>query len=140
MCKEKNGPQFYIGYRHANYVPSSDDFGTHYFTSNDYVKNNFDKFNHYIIAEFYNKQDAYKFENQLIKELGTEYCINFQKYKKHKDYTKQKVDVSPKPCALPGCDKIHTNWRIKCCSLIHNRIYAGQQRHKNITSENTPTK
>ena len=46
MCKEKNGPNFYIGYRFANYVPSTEDFGTHYFTSNEYVKNNFDPYLH----------------------------------------------------------------------------------------------
>lgn len=112
MCKEKNGPNFYIGYRFANYVPSTEDFGTHYFTSNEYVRNNFDQFDYYIVAEFYNKADAYAFESELIKELKSEYLINTQKNKKTVGInykTNIKVDTSPKVCALPGCGKIHTN-------------------------------
>jgi hypothetical protein len=130
MCKEKNSPNFYIGYRFANYVPSTEDFGTHYFTSNEYIKNNFDKFDYYIIAEFFDKKDAYAFESALIKELRSEYCLNYEKYKKFKEYSKIKVDTSLKVCALPGCGKTHTNWRIKCCCLSHSKQYAGIRRYQ----------
>lgn len=131
ICKEKNGPNFYIGYRWANYVPSTEDFGIYYFTSNDYVKNNFDQFDYFIVAEFYSKDDAYAFENQLIKESKSEHCLNYKKYKKFKEYEKINVDNSPKKCALPGCGKMHTNWRMKCCCSSHGKQYAGRRSHQN---------
>jgi hypothetical protein len=134
LCKEKHGPLFYIGYRYANYAPSTEDFGTHYFTSNDYVRNNFDKFEHTIIAEFFDKKDAYAFESTLIKELRSDYLINTQKNKKTvgTNYKpKVAVDLTPKMCALPGCNKIHTNWRSKCCCLTHSKKYAGIRSHQN---------
>ena len=75
MCKEKNGPNFYIGYRFANYVPSTEDFGTHYFTSNEYVRNNFDQFDYYIVAEFYkaSKNLDVKRRDILTKWYNSEY-------------------------------------------------------------------
>ena len=79
MCQEKNSPYFYIGYRYRNYVPSTEDLGTYYFTSNNYVKENFDNFEITIIAEFFTKKDAYKFETLLIKDTKSEYQINQQK-------------------------------------------------------------
>ena len=134
MCKEKNGPNFYIGYRFANYVPSTEDFGTHYFTSNEYVRNNFDQFEHTIIAEFFDKKDAYAFESALIKELRSDDLINTQKNKKTvgTNYRpKVKLDLTTKKCALPGCDTMHTNWRMKCCCMSHQRKYAGIRSHQN---------
>jgi hypothetical protein len=80
MCKEKNSPYFYIGYRYRNFVPSSDDLGTYYFTSNQYVSDNFNNFESYILAEFFNKNDAYEFETILIQETSSEYQINRFKY------------------------------------------------------------
>ena len=133
LCREKYSPYYYIGYRYANYVPSTDDFGTYYYTSNNYVKENFNNFEHSIVAEFYTKDDAYKFESELINEMGSEFLINSQRHKKTKIYESVKVDNSPKLCALPGCNKIHTNWRMKCCCKSHSQMYAGQQRHKKYT-------
>jgi hypothetical protein len=130
MCKEKNSPYFYIGYRFANYNPSTQDLGTKYFTSNDYVKENFDNFEHTIIAEFFAKEDAYKFESELIAELDSEYLINTHRYKKTKPYQKVQVKIDLQVCALPGCGKLHRNWRIKCCCQLHNKQYAGQRRHQ----------
>jgi hypothetical protein len=131
MCQEKNSPNFYIGYRYANYLPSTEDFGKNYFTSNSYVKENFDNFEHTIIAEFFTKRDALNFESQLIKESNSEYCINNFKNKNRKKYESIKVDTDPKICALPSCDKIHTNWRMKCCCTAHQKSYAGMRAHLN---------
>jgi hypothetical protein len=130
MCKEKNGPYYYIGYRYANYDPSSEDFGNKYFTSNDYVRENFDNFEHTIIAEFYTKEDAYAFESQLIKETRSDYQINYLKNKNIKPYEKIKIDNNPKVCALPGYGKVHTNWRMKCCCKSHHYAYAGMRAHQ----------
>ena len=134
MCQEKNSPYFYIGYRYANYDPSTEDFGKKYFTSNEYVRANFDNFEHTIIAEFFTKEDAYAFESQLIKELNSEYLINAQRLQKRmeKYKTNVPVDNSPKICALPGCGKLHTNWRMKCCCKSHHYAYAGMRAHRII--------
>ena len=90
MCKEKNSPYFYIGYRYRNFVPSSDDLGTYYFTSNRYVSDNFDNFEFYILAEFFNKNDAYKFETMMIQETSSEYQINRFKYNQKSEQTTQR--------------------------------------------------
>ena len=138
MCQEKNSPYFYIGYRWANYNPSTEDFGKKYFTSNKYVKENFDNFEHTIIAEFYTKEDAYAFESQLIKETRSDYQINYLKSKKiigtFYPRPKTKINSEEKICALPGCGKIHTNWRMKCCCKSHHYAYAGMKAHQ-TTSE-----
>ena len=76
MCREKGSPYFYIGYRFRNFVPSSEDFGKHYFTSNKYVKTNFENFDWIIVAEFFNQKDALKFESQLIRETSSEFQLN----------------------------------------------------------------
>jgi len=133
MCKEKNSPYFYIGYRYANYDPSTKDFGKKYFTSNNYVRENFDNFEHTIIAEFFTKEDAYAYESQLIQELNSEYLINSQRYKKCKPYQKVIVDNSPKICALPGCDKEFTNWRVQCCCRSHQQKFSGMRAHNKFT-------
>ena len=134
LCQEKNSPYYYIGYRYANRLPSSEDFGKHYFTSNRYVKENFDNFEHTIIAEFFTKQSAYQFESELMKDLNSEFMLNAQRLgkTKGKTYTKNtKVDNGEKVCALPGCSNVFTNWRSKCCCISHSKRYAGQQRHVN---------
>lgn len=130
ISKEKNSQYFYIGYRYTNYLPSTEDFGKKYFTSNKYVKENFNNFEHTIIAEFFTKESAYEFETSLIKETRSEYQINYIKYKKKKKYSKiTQVKSSIKLCALSECQKPHTNWRMKCCCKRHNNIYAAQKRH-----------
>jgi hypothetical protein len=130
LCQEKNSPYFYIGYRYANYLPSSEDFGVNYFTSNKYVRENFDNFDHTIVAEFFDQKSAYQFESQLIKELNSEFLINIQRLGKlqGKKYTvDHTVDNREKICALPGCNKIFTNWRSKCCCTSHSKKYAGSR-------------
>jgi len=82
MCIEKNTGRFYIGYRYKNYLPSSEDFGKIYFTSNAYVKENFDNFDHYIVAEFFDKKSAYFFESVLSKETKSDLQINQDRIKK----------------------------------------------------------
>ena len=133
ISKEKSSPYFYVGYRYTNFVPSTEDFGRYYFTSNEYVKENFDNFEHTIVAEFYEAKDAYAYESQLIKELNSEYLINSQKYRKKKPYQKTIVDNSPKECALPGCDKIFTNWRTQCCCRTHQQKFSGMRAHNKFT-------
>jgi hypothetical protein len=131
MSKEKNSLYFYIGYRYANYLPSAEDFGKKYFTSNKYVRENFDKFEHTIIAEFFTKEYAYEFEADLIKETRSEYQINYNKYKKIKGKKYNKIpSIEPltKLCALPECQKPHNNWRMKCCCKRHNNIYAARKK------------
>lgn len=134
LCQEKNSSYYYIGYRYANFLPSSEDFGTHYFTSNKYVKENFNNFEHTIIAEFFDKQSAYQFEAQLIKDLNSEFLLNAQRLGKligSKYKTNTKVNNTEKVCSLPGCNKVFTNWRSKCCCTSHSKKYAGMQRHVN---------
>jgi hypothetical protein len=133
LCKEKTSERFYIGYRYKNWLPSSEDFGVHYFTSNEYIKNNFNNFNWYIVAEFFSKDDAYIFESQLISETQSEFQINYEKilnrtlyYGKHEKITEPEIKV----CPLPGCGKEHTNWRLKCCCTSHSKKYAGLRSHK----------
>lgn len=133
LCKEKTSERFYIGYRYKNWLPSSEDFGTHYFTSNKFVKENFNKFDYYIVAEFFNKVDAYEFESQLISETRSEYQINYEKNLEVRPYVKSEKIIVPekKICPLAGCGKEHSNWRLKCCCISHNKKYAGFQSHNN---------
>lgn len=130
LCKEKDSPYYYIGYRYKNSVPSSEDFGTHYFTSNKYVKENFEKFEYIILAEFFDRQSAYQFECNLIKELRSEFMLNRQGKNIRKNYKKSIIDLSPKVCALPGCQKIFSNWRSKCCCISHSKKYAAFLSHR----------
>ena len=60
--------QFYVGFRCANKVPSSQDLGSLYFTSSKFVKKNFSDFDIAIYAEFFDKDSAYECEQLLIKE------------------------------------------------------------------------
>lgn len=68
ILTHKTTNQFYIGFRCANKVPSSDDIGKFYFTSSKFVKNNFQDFEIKILAEFFDKDFAYEYEQNLIKE------------------------------------------------------------------------
>lgn len=129
-CVERETGKFYIGYRFKNFLPSSEDFGKKYFTSNEYVKQNFKNFDHYIIAEFFDKKDAFAFETQLIKETKSIKQINCNKYNKlKKPYKKfDESKILPKKCALDGCDKIVKDWRKKCCSKSHTGIYSARKK------------
>lgn len=129
ICREKNSPNFYIGYRHANWKRAEEDFGTHYFTSNEYVQNNFDNFDYEILAEFFDKKDAYEYETQLIKELRSEHLINDFKNRNKKPYQKFIVDTTPRTCSYPGCDKPVINWRWQCCTRSHQYQYSALKRH-----------
>lgn len=130
LCKEKNTDKFYIGYRYANYLPSTEDFGKKYFTSNEYVKNNFYNFEHYIIAEFFNKKDAFEFETKLIKETECKINqINYFKQMKKMKYKKFDENLlKPKKCALEGCDIIVKNWRNKFCCRSHVGKYSARKK------------
>lgn len=134
ICRDTKSPKFYIGYRFANWLPSTQDFGTHYFTSNEYVKEHFDQFEHHIVAEFFHKRDAYAFESQLIAETKSEHQINYSRHIKviGATYNKKQTPFiqEAKICPLKGCGKEHYNYRTKCCCLAHSRQYAGHAAHK----------
>lgn len=137
ICQEKDSPYFYIGYRYKNFLPSSSDFGIHYFTSNTYVIEHFKNFEFTILAEFFTQRDALAFESLLIKETRSKYQINSHRIKKYRgrEYAPQVEFINePKVCALPGCDKIHNNWRSKCCCPRHQKIYAALRRHNKATA------
>lgn len=125
MCVDPNTGRFYIGYRHANYVPSTQDLGVHYFTSNDYVKENFNQFNSYIVAEFFNKEDAYKFESELIRATKNANQINADRIYKI-------FGTITTICRYPGCTKFVKNWRTKFCSPSHCGKFAAKSRHKTL--------
>ena len=77
VCTNKLTSEFYIGYRSANTVPSSEDLGILYFTSSDAVKSSFANFTYTIVAEFFTPADAYAHEQQLIHEnLGHPKLLN----------------------------------------------------------------
>lgn len=74
----KETGEFYIGYRAANKVYSSNDLGYKYFSSSKKVKTiGFENFHIEIVAEFFNAEDAYEFEQGLIKEnFKDPLCLN----------------------------------------------------------------
>ena len=136
ICQDKHSSKFYIGYRFANKVPSTQDFGTYYFTSNDLVRENFDQFEHHIVAEFFHKRDAYAFESQLISETRSEHQINDYKRqrmigKKYK--TKVPYIYEPRYCALPECGKLlPASIHRKCCCTSHQGRYSALRGHGKI--------
>jgi RNase P subunit RPR2 len=117
-------------------VPSTQDFGTHYFTSNEYVRENFDQFDHYIVAEFFHKQDAYAFESQLISETRSEHQINDYKHQKmigKKYKTKVPYVYEARYCALPECGKLLSpGIHRKCCCASHQGRYSALRMHGKI--------
>lgn len=132
MCVESATGFIYIGYRFANVMPSTEDLGKHYFTSNNYVKENFEKFEITILAEFFDKVSARNFESEKIKELHGDSLINLWKYKNMAQYKKIEVDNTEKVCAFPGCNRVFRNWRSKCCCPTHSRKYAGLKSRNKI--------
>ena len=85
QCTNPSTGEYYIGYRRGNKVPSTQDIGTHYFTSSRVVKPNFDKFNVTIVAEFFDHYEAYWFEQQLIAENFKDPLILNRKYQRRND-------------------------------------------------------
>ena len=103
LCQHKTDGTFYIGVRHANKVPSTEDFGILYFTSNPYVRENFDQFNLFILAEFFHKHFAIGFEQKLIHETRSPLQINGKPYnqpKIQKEFFPPKIE--PKIQKLPA--------------------------------------
>ena len=126
-CTEKDTGKFYIGYRFKNFVPANEDFGTHYFTSNEYVSKNFNKFDWEILAEFQDRKSAFAYETQLINETKSELQINANKYNKLKrKYTKATINEY---CLFPGCG-VYINSSIKrfCCKS-HAAKYSALRGH-----------
>lgn len=60
--------EYYIGYREANKVPSSQDLGYFYFSSSRNIRPRFHEFDWIVLAEFFEGKDAYEFEQLLIAE------------------------------------------------------------------------
>lgn len=77
MCVHSQTGQFYIGSRWANLTPSTEDLGTHYFTSSKVVQASFSEYVPSIVAEFMTKEDAFAHEQLLIQEhWGSPLLIN----------------------------------------------------------------
>ena len=129
-CTEKDTGKFYIGYRFKNFVPANEDFGTHYFTSNEYVSKNFNKFDWEILAEFQDRKSAFAYETQLINETKSELQINANKHNKLKrTYTKATINEY---CLFPECG-VYINSSIKrfCCKS-HAAKYSALKGHGKI--------
>ena len=129
-CTEKDTGKFYIGYRFKNFVSANEDFGTHYFTSNEYVSKNFNKFDWEILAEFQDRKSAFAYETQLINETKSELQINANKYNKLKrTYTKATINEY---CLFPECG-VYINSSIKrfCCKS-HAAKYSALKGHGKI--------
>ena len=129
-CTEKGTDKFYIGYRYKNEVPASEDFGIHYFTSNEYVKNNFDKFEYEIIAEFFDRKSAFAFETQLINETKCINQINSNKYNKTKK-PYRKSEITPY-CLFPDCGKYINSSIKRFCCRTHTSRYSVLRRYGKI--------
>lgn len=81
----KTTNHFYIGYRAANRVMSSQDLGIVYFTSSTVVQPIFAEFDILIVAEFFDGRSAWTFEQQLILEhWGDPLLLNRSVYKNSK--------------------------------------------------------
>jgi hypothetical protein len=121
-CVERETGKFYIGYRYKNHVPAKEDFGVHYFTSNDYVKENFDKFDYEIIAEFPDRKSAFAYETQLIRETKCEQQINANKHNKTKrPYQKPQIHLY---CKFPGCGRYINSSIKRFCCKSHSARYS----------------
>jgi hypothetical protein len=129
-CTERSTGKFYIGYRFKNTLPASEDFGKHYFTSNDYVKKNFDNFDYEIIAEFPNRKSAFAFETKLINETKCVDQINANKHNKSKaTYTKAQINEY---CLFPECGKYINSSIKRFCCKSHSAKYAALKGHGKI--------
>lgn len=129
-CTERDTGRFYIGYRFKNTVPAQEDFGTHYFTSNEYVSKNFDKFDFEIIAEFQNRKEAFAYETKLINETKSELQINSNKYNKSK--SKYKKSEITEYCLFPGCGRYINSSIKRFCCKSHSSKYAALRGHGKI--------
>jgi hypothetical protein len=135
-CTEKETGRFYIGYRYSNKVPAMEDFGVHYFTSNEYVKNNFDKFEHEIIAEFSDRKSAFAYETKLINETKCELQINANKHNKaKKPYGKAQIYEN---CFL--CGKYINSSISKFCCRSHAAKFNATNKNNKIIKEEPKVK
>jgi hypothetical protein len=126
-CVEKDTGKFYIGYRFKNIVPAESDFGTYYFTSNDYVKENFEKFEYEIISEFPDRKSAFAYETQLLKETKSDLQINASRLNKpRKPYTKATITEY---CLFPDCGKYINSSIKRFCCKSHSSTYAALRSH-----------
>ena len=128
-CTERKTGNFYIGYRYKNLLPAVDDFGIHYFTSNEYVKKNFDEFDFEILAEFPDRKSAFAYETKLISETKCEKQINSLKHLKPKrEYQKAQINLY---CKYPGCGKYINSSVTQFCCRSHASSYAAKKSHLN---------
>jgi hypothetical protein len=129
-CTEKETGKFYIGYRYKNTVPAEEDFGTHYFTSNDYVKVNFENFDYEIISEFPDRKSAFAYETRLIRETKGDNQINASRINKSKKpYQKSEINLY---CKFPDCGKYINSSIKKFCCRSHASRYAALRGHGKI--------
>jgi hypothetical protein len=83
-CTHKTSGKFYIGYRKANWLPASSDFGIYYFSSCPEVSNNFQDFVFEILGEFIHPNAAFEIEQKLIYESRNNNLLINQNWKKSK--------------------------------------------------------
>ena len=129
-CTERTTGKFYIGYRYKNTVSAKEDFGVHYFTSNNYVRKNFTNFDYEILSEFTDRKSAFAFETRIIRETASDLQINRDKQLKEKTkYTKSQINEY---CLFPGCGKrINSSIKRFCCRT-HAAKYAALKSHGKI--------
>ena len=135
IMTHKTTGQFYIGFRCANKVPSTQDLGSLYHTSSKFVKNNFPDFECLILAEFFDKDCAYEFEQKLIKEnFDNPLILN-----KHWQSTKKYSMLGFKRNDLSEYNKIHKvkpkEERIYQCVICKNMFTRLEFCHKPINQE-----
>ena len=129
-CTEKDTGRFYVGYRFKNNLPASEDFGVHYFTSNEYVKNNFEKFDFEIISEFPDRKTAFAFETKMINETKSDLQINANKYNKTKRlYKKSEIHLY---CLFPNCGRYINSSIKRFCCKSHSARYSAMKQHGKI--------
>jgi hypothetical protein len=136
-CTERDTGRFYIGYRFKNKVPAQEDFGVHYFTSNEYVKNNFDKFDFEIIKEFADRKSAFEYETKLISETKSDKQINSDKNKYKKRYESSEIYFY---CKYPGCGKYINSSIKKFCCKSHAATYSAKKKNGTLGQPNKDPK
>jgi hypothetical protein len=128
ILTHKQTGQFYIGYRFANKVPSSEDMGKLYFTSSNLVKPCFNDFNISIIAEFFNKEDAYLFEQQLIKDSWSNPLILNRRFH---EVTNEKMFIMNKPFSSETRSRMSESHKLRWtddAKKVQSQKLTGQKR------------
>jgi group I intron endonuclease len=136
--------QFYIGYRHANKLPSDQDLPI-YQSSSKVVKSlGFHNFEYEILAEFFDAESANDYENHLIEMNHIDPLILNRRYtrrgnhrfifmRKHTEETKQKLSLANKG---QGVGRKHTEETKQKMSLSKiGKKYLFKRKNREVTDE-----